>query len=140
VPSPPLPSVLTTLFRARTSTQQSYHPHQDQYSHPTSQYLEVPGHPTLAPTTSHGSPTSPSRSTIPSPAPSSTSHGTFLPQQCKWEDCGSSTIFQREGDLIRHLKTIHISPNAYPCPEPECPRAFGRNDHLKNHLKTIHRF
>jgi hypothetical protein len=33
--------------------------------------------------------------------------------RCKWEGCRSSTNFRREGDLIRHLRTIHISPNAY---------------------------
>ncbi|BCS23624.1 uncharacterized protein APUU_40068S [Aspergillus puulaauensis] len=56
--------------------------------------------------------------------------------ECKWLGCRSSACFRREADLIRHLKTIHIAPNAYPCPEPNCGVAFGRKDHLKAHEKT----
>jgi hypothetical protein len=140
------PSLLTTISRRRTSTT-SVHPHQSHEAeydyppnyHPDSHRLQVPGQTPLAPT-------SPSLTALPSPAPSShtttstSAQGLFTPQQCQWKNCSSSTIFQREGDLVRHLKTIHISPNAFPCPEPDCTRAFGRNDHLKNHLKTMHRF
>ncbi|KAI9045934.1 uncharacterized protein KD926_005877 [Aspergillus affinis] len=35
--------------------------------------------------------------------------------ECKWEGCQSSTRFSSEGDLVRHLKSIHISPDAYSC-------------------------
>ncbi|KAF9885311.1 hypothetical protein FE257_013028 [Aspergillus nanangensis] len=40
--------------------------------------------------------------------------------QCKWQGCRSSTRFNRVNDLIRHIKTIHISPSAYPCLEDNC--------------------
>ncbi|KAL2785417.1 hypothetical protein BJX66DRAFT_314935 [Aspergillus keveii] len=119
-----------------------HQPHEAEHEYPPKYYpdphrLQVPGRTPLAPI-------SPSLTAIPSPTPSSftttstSAQGLFTPQQCQWKNCSSSTVFQREGDLIRHLKTIHISPNAFPCPEPECPRAFGRNDHLKNHMRTMH--
>ncbi|KAL3481546.1 hypothetical protein BJX99DRAFT_148701 [Aspergillus californicus] len=56
--------------------------------------------------------------------------------QCKWLGCRSTTSFRREIDLMRHLKTVHVSPKAYPCTELNCPMGFGRKDHLKAHLKT----
>lgn len=69
---------------------------------------------------------------------SSTADSTHQPPvfQCKWLGCRSSASFRRETELIRHLKTIHIAPNAYPCLEPNCGVAFGRKDHLKAHVKT----
>ncbi|OJJ63470.1 hypothetical protein ASPSYDRAFT_63302 [Aspergillus sydowii CBS 593.65] len=33
----------------------------------------------------------------------------------KWEGCTSTRQFSRVGDLIRHIKSIHITPEAYPC-------------------------
>lgn len=59
--------------------------------------------------------------------------------QCKWQGCRSSASFRRQVDLIRHLKTIHIAPDAYPCREPNCGVAFGRKDHLKAHSKMHHK-
>ncbi|KAL2801976.1 hypothetical protein BJX63DRAFT_416095 [Aspergillus granulosus] len=70
--------------------------------------------------------------------PTQQTTSTFTPKKCMWEGCNSSTSFQREGDLIRHLKTIHISPDAYPCHEAKCSKTFGRNDHLQNHLRKRH--
>ncbi|KAL5366269.1 hypothetical protein BJX96DRAFT_160657 [Aspergillus floccosus] len=35
--------------------------------------------------------------------------------ECKWRGCRSATRFSSEGDLVRHLKSIHISPEAYSC-------------------------
>ncbi|KAL2826583.1 hypothetical protein BJY01DRAFT_229612 [Aspergillus pseudoustus] len=58
--------------------------------------------------------------------------------QCRWEGCNSSTIFRREADILRHLKTIHVSPKAYPCPEWGCNKAFGRKDHLRAHRRKCH--
>ncbi|PLB53302.1 hypothetical protein P170DRAFT_353006 [Aspergillus steynii IBT 23096] len=57
--------------------------------------------------------------------------------ECKWQGCFSATRFSSEGDLVRHLKSIHISPDAYPC--PDCGRCFGRKDHLRDHQKRRHR-
>jgi hypothetical protein len=58
---------------------------------------------------------------------------------CRWEGCRSSTVFRRVGDLIRHLRTIHILPTAYQCPVKNCGKAFGRKDHLKEHTRGCHR-
>ncbi|KAL2783402.1 hypothetical protein BJX66DRAFT_318566 [Aspergillus keveii] len=58
--------------------------------------------------------------------------------RCGWRGCRSPTVFRRESDLIRHLKTVHISPKAYPCTKPGCDMAFGRRDHLKSHQITRH--
>ncbi|KAL2867378.1 uncharacterized protein BJX67DRAFT_84895 [Aspergillus lucknowensis] len=72
---------------------------------------------------------------IPTTVPRLQDHPVF---QCKWEGCTSSTLFHREGDLMRHLKTIHISPDAFPCREPSCKRKFGRKDHLEEHRRRVH--
>ncbi|RAK92211.1 hypothetical protein BO79DRAFT_225287 [Aspergillus costaricaensis CBS 115574] len=37
--------------------------------------------------------------------------------ECKWRGCSSSTRFSTEGDLVRHLKSIHISPDAAYLPD-----------------------
>ncbi|KAL4746649.1 hypothetical protein BDW72DRAFT_184536 [Aspergillus terricola var. indicus] len=59
--------------------------------------------------------------------------------QCKWIGCRSSTPFIREADLIRHLRSVHIAPNAFFCDQHNCGKRFGRKDHLKAHLKTHQR-
>ncbi|KAL2843453.1 hypothetical protein BJX68DRAFT_243998 [Aspergillus pseudodeflectus] len=59
--------------------------------------------------------------------------------KCKWEGCRSSTVFRRIGDLTRHIRTIHILPTAYQCPANHCGKAFGRKDHLKEHMKGCKR-
>ncbi|XRM37956.1 hypothetical protein ABZX51_001399 [Aspergillus tubingensis] len=56
--------------------------------------------------------------------------------ECKWEGCSSSTRFSTEGDLVRHLKSIHISPDAYSC--LVCGQSFGRKDHLRYHQRRRH--
>lgn len=58
--------------------------------------------------------------------------------RCKWEDCASTRHFARVGDLIRHIKSIHIAPNAYPCRVQNCGKAFGRPDHLQEHTRRCH--
>ncbi|KAJ0417767.1 hypothetical protein BJY00DRAFT_315559 [Aspergillus carlsbadensis] len=72
-------------------------------------------------------------------APATTITNTYHPFRCMWDGCTSPTIFHNESDLARHLKTVHISPVAYPCPVQECSRAFGRNDHLVAHLRRVHK-
>ncbi|GJP92146.1 alpha/beta hydrolase family protein [Aspergillus niger] len=57
--------------------------------------------------------------------------------ECKWRGCSSSTRFSTEGDLVRHLKSIHISPDAYSC--SVCGKTFGRRDHLRDHQRRRHR-
>jgi hypothetical protein len=56
--------------------------------------------------------------------------------RCQWAGCRSSRNFRRAGDLIRHLRTIHISPTAFLC--SDCQRSFGRRDHLTAHVKRRH--
>ncbi|KAL5333321.1 hypothetical protein BJX70DRAFT_71592 [Aspergillus crustosus] len=59
--------------------------------------------------------------------------------QCKWSGCQSSTIFRREVDIVRHLRSIHLSPDAHHCLEKNCRRSFGRKDHLREHKRRCHR-
>ncbi|KAL2785401.1 hypothetical protein BJX66DRAFT_314911 [Aspergillus keveii] len=58
--------------------------------------------------------------------------------RCQWAGCRSFRQFHRVGDLIRHLRTIHISPAAFVCPHCECGKSFGRRDHLTEHVKRRH--
>ncbi|KAJ0419574.1 hypothetical protein BJY00DRAFT_285919 [Aspergillus carlsbadensis] len=58
--------------------------------------------------------------------------------QCKWLGCRSTTIFPRESELVRHVKSVHISPKAFPCKEPNCGMGFGRRDHLRSHQRSRH--
>ncbi|RDW68828.1 uncharacterized protein DSM5745_08588 [Aspergillus mulundensis] len=58
--------------------------------------------------------------------------------RCKWQGCDGSHYFKREGDLVRHLRTIHISPGSYPCHAEGCTKVFGRRDHLCQHTKRRH--
>ncbi|KAL2843459.1 hypothetical protein BJX68DRAFT_244007 [Aspergillus pseudodeflectus] len=58
--------------------------------------------------------------------------------RCEWAGCRSVTVFRRESDLMRHIKTIHVSPKAHRCTQLNCAMAFGRKDHLKAHQKTHH--
>ncbi|KAL4789162.1 hypothetical protein BDV19DRAFT_395302 [Aspergillus venezuelensis] len=69
---------------------------------------------------------------------SSSSHGAPI-YRCRWEGCTSATLFRREADLMRHLKTIHVSPQAYHCPVFNCDRVFGRKDHVNQHVNRRHR-
>ncbi|KAJ0416463.1 hypothetical protein BJY00DRAFT_291582 [Aspergillus carlsbadensis] len=61
---------------------------------------------------------------------------TFKPIRCRWQGCTNHVLFRRESDLIRHLRSIHISPHAYSC--SDCLKTFGRNDHLQNHRRKVH--
>ncbi|BCS18262.1 C2H2-type zinc finger protein [Aspergillus puulaauensis] len=56
--------------------------------------------------------------------------------KCEWRDCHTPGHFHRELDLVRHLRTVHISPDKYPC--DGCDKTFGRKDHLNGHRKKHH--
>ncbi|KAL3470116.1 hypothetical protein BJX99DRAFT_240108 [Aspergillus californicus] len=58
--------------------------------------------------------------------------------QCRWQGCRSTTLFRREHDLLRHLKSIHIRPDAYVCDIGGCRQTFGRRDHLLQHRRRRH--
>ncbi|KAI9371616.1 hypothetical protein BJX61DRAFT_543494 [Aspergillus egyptiacus] len=66
----------------------------------------------------------------------STRHASPAGIKCKWEGCRSIQTFRKGSDLIRHIKTIHIFPDAYPC--RECGKKFGRKDHLQGHTERRH--
>ncbi|KNG83295.1 hypothetical protein ANOM_008717 [Aspergillus nomiae NRRL 13137] len=59
-------------------------------------------------------------------------------QMCKWEGCTSTKIFNREADLVRHVRTIHIAPRSYRCNVDGCFRSFNRGDNLKEHMLRVH--
>ncbi|KAJ5201135.1 hypothetical protein N7449_005938 [Penicillium cf. viridicatum] len=61
------------------------------------------------------------------------------PLKCKWKHCEYSGGFSQMGALLRHIKTKHISPGLYECPEGECRRSFNRKDNLIAHIRNVHR-
>jgi hypothetical protein len=58
--------------------------------------------------------------------------------QCKWEGCTYAGSFGRESDLLRHLRTKHISPGMHRCPWAKCPRVFNRKDKMREHVRQAH--
>ncbi|KAE8311091.1 hypothetical protein BDV41DRAFT_542968 [Aspergillus transmontanensis] len=58
--------------------------------------------------------------------------------RCKWEGCTSRRHFNREADLVRHIKTIHISPRSYKCAIENCSKTYNRGDNLKEHMLKVH--
>ncbi|KGO49076.1 Zinc finger, C2H2 [Penicillium expansum] len=61
------------------------------------------------------------------------------PLKCKWKHCEYSGGFSQMGALLRHIKTKHISPGLYECPEGECRKSFNRKDNLVAHIRNVHR-
>jgi hypothetical protein len=61
-----------------------------------------------------------------------------FPKTCKWEGCKHTRSFSREADLVRHIKTVHISPGSYICPEVGCRKACSRKDNLEAHRQRVH--
>ncbi|KAJ5483295.1 hypothetical protein N7530_002541 [Penicillium desertorum] len=69
----------------------------------------------------------------------SSSHSHDDPQfQCKWKGCGYRGTFKRESSLVRHIRKIHISPLAHPCPVQGCGKVFNRADNLAQHTRSNH--
>jgi hypothetical protein len=60
--------------------------------------------------------------------------------ECKWEGCQYPGSFNREHDLLRHLRTIHIAPLAHSYPVKECRKVCNREDNLLQHMKNRHGF
>jgi hypothetical protein len=58
---------------------------------------------------------------------------------CKWENCTSTHDFRREIDLMRHMKTIQVAPQAFLCQTYLCGKAFSRKDKLRYHMSRVHR-
>ena len=57
---------------------------------------------------------------------------------CKWEGCQYPRPFGREAELVRHLKSVHIKPGAYICPDLGCGKPFNRKDNLDAHRQRVH--
>ncbi|KAL4744714.1 hypothetical protein BDW72DRAFT_187942 [Aspergillus terricola var. indicus] len=55
---------------------------------------------------------------------------------CEWIRCGHT--FNRRADLLRHLRSVHLSPVAARCPVQGCGQTFGRRDHLRHHMRRSH--
>nr|KMM68468.1 hypothetical protein CPAG_04795 [Coccidioides posadasii RMSCC 3488] len=62
-------------------------------------------------------------------------NGTFT---CGWNGCKYKGTFQRTEDLIRHVRSIHVQANSYPCPVEGCHRPFNRKDNLDMHIRRRH--
>ncbi|KAK1147626.1 hypothetical protein N8T08_000968 [Aspergillus melleus] len=57
--------------------------------------------------------------------------------KCRWVGClEKRNHFRREVELMRHIKTIHVSPQAYQC--DECNMFFNRRDNLEAHARRVH--
>ncbi|KAB8252807.1 hypothetical protein BDV35DRAFT_386853 [Aspergillus flavus] len=59
--------------------------------------------------------------------------------RCRWEGCTSRRHFNREADLVRHIKTLHIAPRSYKCVVGDCSKTYNRGDNLKEHMLKVHR-
>ncbi|OJJ70059.1 hypothetical protein ASPBRDRAFT_650104 [Aspergillus brasiliensis CBS 101740] len=84
---------------------------------------------------------SPGNSISPAPATAKGRQvpGTFRgPFQCKWEGCRYTGSFHREADLLRHLRTLHISPAIHRCGIDNCGSVFNRKDNLRDHTRRYH--
>ncbi|OKP10628.1 hypothetical protein PENSUB_3931 [Penicillium subrubescens] len=98
-----------------------------------------PGYPTHSPSHEKRPPqanTEPGR-----PRQNPDPHGTAtisILYYCRWEGCPYSGTFNRESSLIRHLRKMHITPGAHPCPMPGCTRIYNRADTLSQHLRGVH--
>ncbi|KAL4879222.1 hypothetical protein BJY04DRAFT_96507 [Aspergillus karnatakaensis] len=58
--------------------------------------------------------------------------------KCDWKDCTYAGVFSREGELIRHVKTKHVTPKSYKCTASNCDRVCSRKDNLAEHVRRIH--
>ncbi|KAK9853467.1 hypothetical protein MYU51_006603 [Penicillium brevicompactum] len=59
--------------------------------------------------------------------------------KCRWERCEYSGGFSGAAALLRHIKTKHICPNTFECPDEQCFRSFNRKDNLVAHMRNVHR-
>ncbi|KAE8423474.1 hypothetical protein BDV36DRAFT_242659 [Aspergillus pseudocaelatus] len=58
--------------------------------------------------------------------------------RCRWEGCTSRRQFNREADLVRHIRTLHIAPRSYKCIIENCSKTYNRGDNLKEHILRVH--
>ncbi|KAE8383156.1 hypothetical protein BDV26DRAFT_252219 [Aspergillus bertholletiae] len=60
------------------------------------------------------------------------------PLTCRWDGCTYRRLFNREADLVRHVKTKHISPRCHKCTVNACTKSFNRGDNLRDHMVRMH--
>ncbi|PYI09416.1 hypothetical protein BO78DRAFT_38605 [Aspergillus sclerotiicarbonarius CBS 121057] len=60
--------------------------------------------------------------------------------RCEWKDCVYKNVFNRPADLIRHLKTMHVTPHSFRCDIQGCNKTFSRKDNLMEHKLRVHHF
>lgn len=74
------------------------------------------------------------------PSSSSPPMDSTTSKKCEWKGCTFLRPFRRDAELMRHIKTVHVSRDAYKC--PVCGKAFGRKDKMEDHRRihthTIH--
>ncbi|THC87030.1 hypothetical protein EYZ11_013524 [Aspergillus tanneri] len=58
--------------------------------------------------------------------------------RCRWDGCTYRRHFNREADLVRHVKTKHISPRCHKCAVKSCTKSFNREDNLRHHMARVH--
>ncbi|KAJ9300136.1 hypothetical protein DTO271G3_2253 [Paecilomyces variotii] len=56
--------------------------------------------------------------------------------KCRWEGCTYTGDFSRDTTLWRHIKAIHLFPDAFAC--RQCRRNFGRKDKYDKHMRDAH--
>ncbi|XHF98662.1 hypothetical protein AWENTII_002207 [Aspergillus wentii] len=70
-------------------------------------------------------------------ANSSTSHDRKINRsKCKWEVAPIRNFFNRDTDLMRHIKHIHVSPRTYSCNINRCRKSCSRKGNLMQHIRT----
>ncbi|PYH83336.1 hypothetical protein BO82DRAFT_400727 [Aspergillus uvarum CBS 121591] len=60
------------------------------------------------------------------------------PVQCDWRGCGTRPTFKRTADLWRHIKSLHLWPGSYVCPDEGCRDRFNRDDNRHDHAMRMH--
>lgn len=58
--------------------------------------------------------------------------------KCEWKGCVYPGAFSRETCLWRHIRSTHLSPQEFKC--PQCNKTFGlgRKDKLNAHVRLVH--
>ncbi|KAE8141279.1 hypothetical protein BDV38DRAFT_237655 [Aspergillus pseudotamarii] len=58
--------------------------------------------------------------------------------RCEWRACKYPGEFSREAELMRHIRSKHVCPGLYECPEENCRRMFNRKDNMMEHFRRMH--
>ncbi|KAI9035910.1 uncharacterized protein KD926_002626 [Aspergillus affinis] len=57
---------------------------------------------------------------------------------CQWKNCTHTRPFNRKEDVLRHVKSIHLSIKPYKCGARGCLKSFSRRDKIKEHIVKNH--